>query len=275
VKFRTIFFLFNLVIFLSFAFIFLMPLPILGWAYAVGFWSQNWSIALVFVAVLLGLDWYFVAHWRLYGLLEKEDWPGLKNHLERVLAKKGRLGVAESRIYINACLIGQAPSKISELRALYLERKVRFLPHLALSLGLPLVLEGNSDAIEEFFRPYADDKRTGSDRPWIRWALGFGGLLGSRQDESRLELENLLKGKLEPLLELLALYLLDSLRAADVALAAEIDQKKAALARRYKEKEWANHIDKLKESVILVLFMGKLIQDAQTWLKSAASGEEK
>ena len=274
-KFRTIFFLFNLVILLSFAFIFLMPLPILGWAYAVSFWGQNWSIALVFVALLFGLDWYFVAHWRLYGLLEKEDWPGLRAHLEDALAQKGRLGAAESRIYINACLIGQAPSKISELRTRYLAMKVRFLPQLALSLGLPLILEGNSEAIESFFRPYAGDKRTGAEGPWIRWALGFGGLLGSRQEESRLELQRLLDGKLEPLLELLALYLLDTLRSGDEALGAQLDQKKTTLASRYNDKEWAAHIDKLKESVILVLFMGKLIQEAQTWLKSPVSGENK
>jgi hypothetical protein len=71
------------------------------------------------------------------------------------------------------------------------------------------------------------------------------------------------------------LYLLDTLRSGDEALGAQLDQKKTTLASRYNDKEWAAHIDKLKESVILVLFMGKLIQEAQTWLKSPVSGENK
>jgi len=272
VKFRTVFFLFNLIIVLSFAFIFLMPLPILGWAYAVSFWGQNWPIAFVFVAVLAALDGYFLAHWRLYTLLEREDWPGLKVHLEAELARKGRLSLSSSRIYINACLIGQVPSKLTELRVLYMEKKIPYLPQLALSLALPLVLEGQSAEVESFLRPYATNRKTGADGPWIRWSLAFAGLLGNERDRSRNELQNLLGDRLEPALELLSLYLIDTLRASDVEQNVNYDQKKAVLAAGLTDKEWVAHLDKLKETVILVLFMGKLIQDARTWLAAPAPG---
>jgi len=266
VKFKTLFFLFNVIILTSFAFIFLMPLPILGWEYALSFWGQNWAIAVAFLAILLGLDTYFVVNWRLFALLEREDWPGLRTLLEGQLAKKGTLGYQKTRILVNACLIAQNPGRISELRALYVEKKSPTVPRLALSLGLPLVLEGKSDAIEAFFGPLAGDKRVGSDGPWIRWCLAFGRLLAQRPDDARPLLEAGAREKKQPLLQLLSLYLLDNLRQADTGVAELVDREKAALTQRLTPKEWASHLDSLKERVILVLFMEKLIGEARQWL---------
>ncbi len=265
-KFKTLFFLFNLVILVSFAFIFFMPLPVLGWEYALSFWVSNWPIAVLFLAVLAALDSYFIANWRLFGLLEREDWPGLRTLLEGELARKGVLGVQKTRIFLNACLIGQNPGRINELRETYLAKKVRFLPKVALSLGLPLVLEGKAEAIESFFVPLLDVKATGPDGPWIRWCVAFARLL--RQDTAGAK--DLLKAGLsdlrQPLLQLLSLYLLDNLRHGSAEVAELVDGQKARLAARLTPKEWSVHLDGLKEKVILVLFMEKLIGEARQWL---------
>ena len=136
-------------------------------------------------------------------------------------------------------------------------------------MALQLVLEGKSAEVEAFLRPYAQNRKTGADGPWIRWSLAFAGLLGDRRDESRAELAALLSTRLDPVLELLTLYLLDTVRTADDGV---IDQKKAVLVARLTDKEWEAQISKLKETVILVLFMGKLIQDARTWLAKPSEG---
>jgi hypothetical protein len=271
-KFKTLFLLFNLIILLSFGFIFLMPLPILGWEYALSFWGQNWPIAVLFLAVLGGLDGYFVSQWKLFSLLEREDWAGLRTLLEAELAKKGTLGIQKTRIFLNACLIAQNPGRISELREVYVAKKVPFLPKVALSLGLPLVLEGKSEQVVEFFGPLSDSRKTGSDGPWIRWSLAMAKLLQTDTAAARPLLEAGLKDGKQPLLQLLSLYLLDNLRASDDSVRALVDRERPLLASRLTDKEWANHIDGLKEKVILVLFMEKLIGDARRWLVTVPEG---
>jgi len=272
-KFKTLFILFNLIIVISFAFIFFMPLPVLGWEYALSFWGQNWPIALLFVAILAGLDGYFVLNWRLFGLLEREDWPGLRALLEARLAKKGVLSPSQTRIFLNACLIGQDPSRISALRDAYVAKKVPFLPKIALGLGLPLVLEGKSEGIEAFFGPLAGQKRTGSDGPWIAWCLAFGRLLNRDSAGARPLLEAGLGHPKQPLLQLLSLYLLDNLRGQNPEVAEKWDQQRARLKSRLTPKEWSQHIEGLKERVILVLFMEKLIGEARQWLEAEPQGE--
>jgi hypothetical protein len=271
-KFKTLFLLFNFVILLSFGFIFLMPLPVLGWEFALGFWGQNWPIAALFLAVLAGLDGYFLAQWKLFSLLEREDWTGLRTLLEAELAKKGILGVQKTRIFLNACLIAQNPGRISELRQVYVSRNVPFLPKVALSLGLPLVLEGKTDEVEAFFGPLADHPKTGSDGPWIRWSLAMVKLLKTDTVGAKPLLESGLKDAKQPLLQLLSLYLLDNLRASDPGVRGLVDREKPLLAARLTAKEWATHIEGLKERVILVLFMEKLIGDARRWLEGTGEG---
>jgi len=265
-KFKTLFFLFNLIIVVSFAFIFLMPLPVLGWEYALSFWSQNWPIALLFIAVLAGLDAYFVMNWRLFGLLEREDWPGLRNLLEAKLQKKGSLGASQTKIFLNACLIGQDPGRISELREAYVAKKVPFLPKVALSLGLPLVLEGKSEGLELFFGPLASSKKTGADGPWIRWCLGFGRLLQQDAEGAFPLLKAGTGDRKQPLLQLLSLYLLDNLKNRNPEVRELLEKERPVLKARLTPKEWSSHIDSLKERVILVLFMEKLIGEARQWL---------
>jgi len=257
-----------LIILVSFAFIFFMPLPILGWEYAVSFWGQNWAIAVLFVAVLAGLDSYFIGNWRLFSLLEREDWSGLKTLLEAELSRKGTLSPQKTRIFLNACLIGQNPGRISELREAYVAKKVRFLPKVALSLGLPLVLEGKAGEVEAFFGPLATDRKTGADGPWIQWCLAMAKLLNKDTVGARPLLESGLKDKKQPLLQLLSLFLLDNLRS-DPEVATLVDSQRQVLARRLTAKEWAAHHDVLKERVILVLFMEKLIGDARRWLEDS------
>jgi len=271
-KFKTLFLLFNVVILLSFGFIFLMPLPVLGWEFALGFWAQNWPIAVLFVAVLGGLDGYFVVQWKLFALLEREDWAGLRTLLEAELAKKGTLGVQKTRIFLNACLIAQNPGRISELREAYVAKKVPFLPKVALSLGLPLVLEGKTDEVEAFFGPVAHSPKTGSDGPWIRWSLAMVKLLKTDTVGAKPLLEMGLRDPKQPLLQLLSLYLLDNLRGTDPSVRDLVDRERPLLAARLTAKEWANHIDGLKERVVLILFMEKLIGDARRWLEATGEG---
>jgi len=75
IRFRLIVLIFNIVIVLSFLFVFLFPLLLLGPSYFSLFISHNWVAGLLFLAALAAVNLYFAVNGRLFGLLEKEDWP--------------------------------------------------------------------------------------------------------------------------------------------------------------------------------------------------------
>ena len=88
-KFKTIYILFNAVILLSFGFIFLMPLLLLGSDYFSLFVSKNWIAGALFLLTLIIINGYFLWNWKLFHLLETEDWRGLINLLENRVYEKG------------------------------------------------------------------------------------------------------------------------------------------------------------------------------------------
>jgi len=79
-KFKTIYILFNAVILISFAFIFFMPLLLLGSDYFSLFVAKNWIAGVLFVITLIIINGYFLANWKLFRLLESRGtW---KNRLQ-------------------------------------------------------------------------------------------------------------------------------------------------------------------------------------------------
>lgn len=274
-KFKTIFLLFNIVILLSFGFIFVMPLIVFGLDYAFLFWGQNWYLALAFFVILGALDSYFFINWKLFRLLEREDWSGLMTFLEALLEKKKVLSLQKTKIYINACLILQKPGKIDDLRRRYLEKKPAFLPKVALNLGLPLILEGKAQEIEDYFSPFVNAGKKYADGPWMQWALAFALLLRQEFNPGKEILFALAGRKKEPVLQLLTLYLLNNLRESDPEVRRVLDPFALELKGRLTDKEWDSHIEGMKEKIILVLFMNKLIGEARTWLAGFKAQEEK
>ena len=78
-SFRSIFFLLNVVLIVAFAFIFSVPLLILR-PHTVAFSGASsgmllWLPAALFIIVLTAINTYFLRHWRLFTLLDRQDWP--------------------------------------------------------------------------------------------------------------------------------------------------------------------------------------------------------
>ncbi len=84
-KFRTIYILFNVVIAVSFVFVFFLPFFLLGWDYSLEFWKGSWYLALFFIVLLGVLNAFFAWNWKVFSLVEKEDWSGLSAHLVELI----------------------------------------------------------------------------------------------------------------------------------------------------------------------------------------------
>jgi len=116
-KFRTIFILFNVVILTSFLFVFFLPLLLLGPESSLSFWKGNWYLALLFLALIAGLNSFFLVNRKTFVLVEREDWAELSAHLGGLMFPKGRFTGSRVRLLVNAYLLQSDIAGIESLEA--------------------------------------------------------------------------------------------------------------------------------------------------------------
>lgn len=273
-KFKIIFILFNVVILVSFLVIYFMPLIMLGWDYTRVFWGRNWGLPVLFVAIIGLLNAYFLLNWKLFTMLEREDWPALTAYLERRIFTKKLIISQQVRILVNAYLVRSDLDAIEKLEKFIKEQKPRILPRFALAFGIPYLLRNDSEQMEAYFSAFADSG--GRDGPWIRWNYGFALILQGKKDGAADVLTRLCRDKTEPVLTLLSAYLLDSLKPEDDESLGLVAQGRGRLQKRYTPSLWAKEVERSRNNIQVVI-LAKLVEEATDWLfgeKQAADGQE-
>jgi hypothetical protein len=265
-KFKTIYILFNAVILLSFGFIFLMPLLLLGSDYFALFVSKNWIAGALFLLTLITINGYFLWNWKLFRLLESEDWRGLIHLLEQRVFQKGRCRKATIKMLINAYVVTSGVDKISALESYLREKKPALLRTYALQFGIPYLLKMKDEpkAAESYFGRAAE-RADAPHRDWLRWSYASSLLLERQFDAAKVTLLELLDSKLDPVLELLALHGLSFFTGVDPHLAERVETERRRLARRFTPQQWDKRIESNSRHIQIVLFNG-IIRDAKRWL---------
>jgi hypothetical protein len=262
-KFKVIFILFNIVIVVSFLVIYFMPLILLGSDYTAVFWSKNWGLPLLFIGIIGLLNGYFIYNWKLFTMLEREDWPGLITYLERKVYEKKMIVAQQVRILINAYLVSSNLEAINKLEGFLQDEKPAVLPRFALSFGIPYLLRNNSEEMESYFLRFIDDR--GKDGEWIRWNYAFALILQGKKPEAEKALIKIPGKKIEPVLLLLAIYLLNSINPENKGASEIIDDNKARLKKRFTPVLWAREIERSRNNVQVVI-LSKLVEEATDWL---------
>jgi hypothetical protein len=270
-KFKTIYILFNAVILLSFGFIFLMPLLLLGPDYFNLFISKNWIAGVLFLVTLVLINGYFLWNWKLFRLLEAEDWHGLIRYLEGRLQRKGRLRKGAIKMLINAYVVTSDLDKILELESRLRETRPALLDTFALQLGIPYLLKMKDEpkAAESYFGKAAERKDV-PHREWLRWSYASSLLLQRQFEAAKATLLQLLDSKLDPVLELLTVHGLSFFSAVDQQVAARVEQERARLSARHTPQQWDKRIESNSKNIQVVLFNG-IIRDAKRWLFEGSS----
>lgn len=263
-KFRVIFLLFNVILVLSFLVIYLMPLFIIGWDYTKVFWAANWYLPVVFFVIIAALNVYFALNWRLFSLLEREEWSALVTYLEEQIYTKGRILRQYLRILVNGYLVNSNTDGIERLEAHIREKRSRLMPSMALLFGIPHLLKNQPEEMERYFSEFLSQRAT-RDRHWIAWDHAFALMLLKRRDDARGELLAVVKRSREPVLRLLSLYLLDAFSDGDVSQVLEAG--KAGLKKRFSPALWQRELERAKDNVQVVI-LAKLVQEATEWLFS-------
>lgn len=275
-KFKTIFILFNIVLVFSFVFIFFMPFALLGAEYSLAFWKTNWPLALFFIAVLGAFNAFFALNWRLFALVEKEDWDALSSWLvDRIFVGK-RYDRRYVRLLVNASLLRSDAETLRRLEEELASRKPAALRRDTLLFLVARSLRNDPLGTDEFLKDKLGAK--GVDNPaWVGFYHAFNLMLLKRAQEAVPRLEAGMRSR-DPVLALLSAYLLGSVcaQAAEpddrAGLTGRVEALKRRLASRYKPERWSAETEKAKNEVHIVV-LSKLLDDAGAWLY-AKNGKE-
>jgi len=262
VKFKALFAAFNILVVAAFLLVFLLPIMILGPEYAELFWSQQWPLIFIFVAVLGLLNYYFITNWRFFSSLESQDWAGLTEVLEERVFRKQRFRTYQLRVLINAYVLQGKTEKIEELEQFLRRNRPGIVGRLALPLGIPHVLSGNGERMLEFFGEAAEKTR-GITREWTQWILALGHKLQGDLEETRTILRELLQGARDPMVRMISAYLLNAsaLNEEDTEAA---ENERSRLQQEYTRRTWQKVVDKKRDN-LEVLVLAQLIRNAGEW----------
>jgi len=266
-KLKGIFILLNGVLAAAFLVIFLLPLLLIGADWFSLFWSRNWPIALAFIAALGIVDCYFLLNWRLFRGLEKEDWPAVAAFLEEKIYRQGWAFSFHARMLLNTYLLTSNIESIRALEAYFVKRKPRLIGKFSLSFGIPHLLAKDPKDPEAFFSALLESAHV-ANREWVRWNRAFSLLQLKEEDRARAELLSLADSRLEPVLLLLSLYLLDVLAKGDDSLGKRVAKERESLRGRFTQEAFGRTIEAAAGNMEVVI-LSRLVQDATQWLFAA------
>jgi hypothetical protein len=274
-KFKTIFFLFNIVLVLSFVFILVMPFFLLGSGYSLTFWARNWPLVIFFILVLAGFNIFFTLNWRLFSALEAEDWKAVTTLLTHRVLVQHRHDRRTIRLLVNTALLKGDVELVKKIEQELRERRPAALKRDAVLFGVALLLRNDPVASERFLSPFLNARGV-DNAHWLGFYHAFSLVMQKRAPEAVALLHPYLDAG-DPVLALISAYLTGTLCASmmDSArqeeLLADAQRVRDRLARRYDSLRWARESEKAKSEMHIVI-LSRILDDASSWLFAANDG---
>ncbi len=271
-KFKLIFALFNVIIAISFVFVFLMPLFVIPIATVLSFWAQYWYLIVVFLLILAVIDSYFLINWRMFVLLESENWTGLAALLEKRLFEQKKVSDQNVKLLYRAWLVQGKLSHMRKLETLVRARHPKRMPRYALSLGVSYLLENKPEQIVAYFSEFKD--LGGEDAAWINFNLSLGYLGAERMQDAHDTLQALALQDKHLLPKLLAVYLLRPGESFSQEFDGQLGQALQYLRIKLDHARFQKLMYKDGDNLQLVI-LAKLLEEASAWFfdKQQKKGE--
>jgi hypothetical protein len=264
-KFKVIFILFNIVVVFSFLIVTLMPLFMLGGDYSQEFFKESWYLFLIFILAIGSIDTYFIVNWKMFSLLETENWDDLISYLEIKIYKTKNLFLPMVRILANTYLIKSDMPGIVKLKDFLRKEKPELLKKMVIPLSVPLFIDGQPEKMEEFFGDFINQKGV-VKLEWVKFLYSFSLLLNNKKDEAYISLLALCNSNISPILKLLVIYSLNPFAGiTEDEKFACVDQNKKKLRLKYTKKRMELALESVNDNV-LVLVLNKFSKEAIDWL---------
>jgi hypothetical protein len=270
-KFKVLFVIFNIVLFLSFLTIFLLPFFILDASFMLEFWVKNWYFGAIFLVILALVNLAFLANWRMLSYLEQEDWPALSRYLEGEVFEKGHCSKRKVQLLCDSLLLLGDFATVRKLQDLLAEKKPALLGALGVRFSAAHLLAGDYEAMYALSETHG---ASGSDRDWMNFFAAFSRHMSKKYDESAELMLAILDKAREPLVVALSGYIAGELLVRMVP--ARSDELKAAasgaktkITAKFTRQKWLSFVEEEKAGIHVVI-LSKLINELASWLYGAA-----
>jgi len=220
----------------------------------------------IIVIILVSFTVFFFLNYRLFSLLEREDWPALAYYLEQELFVKGKYSIRKVQLLASSYMVISDYSSVLKLESKAMLVKPITVAKNAMIFGAARVLNGNYKEAAAFFRKYIEKN------DWLRWYYGFSCLLGGVFSQAESEFTSLVTTSRNPLITGLSAYFLannlirHSLKSEECRTAAENGCTRVV----EKLKKSANWYKKVKKSAseIHIAVIRKYVDETGKWLFS-------
>ena len=185
-NFKSVIIFFNALMVFFLGIIFVMPIIVLGKEMAFAFWQSGWFLAPLILAILVFMDLFFALNYRIYSLLEKEDWPALIQELEFRILERGLYRPRMVTLLINTYLVLSDTRSVTDLEKRLSTARKNLVSKNALSFGTARILNRDYEGAADFFTARLSE-RAGvkkNNAEWLHWYYGFSLLLSRRFEES-------------------------------------------------------------------------------------------
>jgi hypothetical protein len=271
-KFKLIFTISNIALFLFLAALGLIPYFVMGYSFSVSFWKMNWPLILGWVILIFVLNIFFLANRKLFSLLEKEDWPALIDYLEDKVIQKGNYSSRLVRLLANCYLVLSDSASVMSLENKVAINKPLLLDSNALVFGTARILGNDTAGALHFFKTRKDSAKA-EPKDWVAWYYGFSLLLNRQIEDAVKEFSLLASSSRDGVVTALSSYFLDkNLYIIMPQLRHEFREiselgKKRALNAMPKKEAWKREIDKLSTEIYAAA-IASFLDDTRIWLYS-------
>ncbi len=267
-KFKALFITFNIVLFLSFLTIFLLPFFVLDGTFMADFWVKNWFFGIIYIIILFAVNFVFLSHWKMLAFLEKEDWPALARYLEGEVFGKKKYGKRNVGLLCDALLLLGDFTTLSRLETVLRTDRRRLFASLGVKFAAAGLLSGDYAALHALASSLAGEQ--GADADWLSFYAAFSLHLSKQFVEAGAGFRTLAENARDPLVTALSGYLAALLAARDsgtgkAGLEAAAGAAKGRIVARYGRKKWDAMVEDAKADMQVVV-LGKLIEETGVWL---------
>jgi len=187
-KFKYLIIAFSILIVFFLLITVLMPLLIPDPVYSVNLRYVVSPLLILMSVILVSLGIFFLFNYRLFLLLEREDWPALAYYLEQKIYVKNKYNNRYVRLLASSYMVISDYPSVFKLENKATLAKKSVVENNVLIFGAARVINGDYKGAAAFFKTHLDkSKLRKQDIEWVRWFYGFSWLLGGAFDKAETE----------------------------------------------------------------------------------------
>jgi len=276
-KFKRLMLLYSIIITIAILTAAVLPVVMAGAEFAVYIKSLTLPLILFIVLLLSCMMVFFLLNYRLFSLLEKEDWPALSYYLEKKIYTKGRYSAAKVRILASSYLVILDYASVFKLENKAKLARPSVIDKNALIFGTAKILSGNHKEAAEFFWAHREKCRA-DERQWVRWFYGFSLLLCGVFNKAEQEFSSLAISSKDAIICGLSAYFLFAYIASHSKNHEECvniaEKGKARVIKKLKKADrWEKEAAKIGDEIHTAIIK-KYVDEAGKWLFEFEQAEQ-